>query len=62
MSVDNWKKSYSHKIMKAEASVKKIGPGAHIFIGTGCGETSLRKMGLLVLLPRYSRKTKICSR
>ena len=38
MDNKNWKEKYKNKIMTAETAVKKIMPGAHIFIGTGCGE------------------------
>ena len=38
MENEHWQKEYRNKIMTAEAAVKKIKPGAHIFIGTGCGE------------------------
>ena len=38
MESEHWQKEYRNRIMTAEAAVKKIKPGAHIFIGTGCGE------------------------
>lgn len=38
MGNENWQDRYKKKIMTAANAVKGIKPGAHIFIGTGCGE------------------------
>lgn len=38
MENQSWQDTYKNKMMTADRALKGIKPGAHIFIGTGCGE------------------------